>query len=66
LDAPLATATLLVNMRAEADPEVLNHMLETAVRGSVDGLGIETRAVQSFRPAPPRPTHRVTHLEETG
>jgi G3E family GTPase len=46
---------LVVNLRAEADPE----FLERAVRESLDGR-IAVDHLERFRPARPQPTHRLT------
>lgn len=54
---------LIVNLRAEGDPE----MLRTATLEALDAGTNRIRAVvehlECFRPAPPRPTHRITMPE---
>jgi hypothetical protein len=57
LDAsPAARHELLLNVRAAGDPEHLRWIVEEQFR-KLPGR-IEVRAVQSFRPAPPRPERR--------
>ena len=61
LAAPLAEGELLVNVRAEADPEriragVLNRLREVCDSAS---LGLNLRTVEAFRPGRPQPTHRL-------
>ena len=49
---------LVINLRAEADPE----FLERAVREALEALGIPAvmEHLERFRPARPRPIHRMT------
>lgn len=60
LQAPLDSGELIVNLRAEADPErlhaVVRNVFETVARDEVLSLGIEH--IESFRPGRPEPTHR--------
>jgi hypothetical protein len=57
LDAsPAAHHELLLNVRAAGDPEELRAIVEAQLN-TLPGR-IEIQAVQSFRPAPPRPEHR--------
>ena len=59
---PLDAGRLLINLRAEADPAVL----ESALRSALDALGDELPAeivhCEHFRPGRPVPTHRLTGL----
>jgi G3E family GTPase len=60
LHEPLDSGQLILNLRAEADPEALH----TAVLGALDALpGGEVEAriehLERFRPARPVPTHRL-------
>lgn len=52
---PISGGELVVNLRAEADPALLN----VALRESLDPRA-RLEHVESFRPARPRPTHRLT------
>ena len=52
---------LIVNLRAEGDPELLAESTRAAlqhVQENTAGLAIELEHEESFRPAPPTPTHR--------
>lgn len=56
---------LIINLRAEADPEVLH----AVVRDSLDhcaqetgGLAVNIEHLEHFRPAKPEPTHRISVL----
>ncbi len=60
---------LVVNLRAEADPEVLRAALEDALaqaRSAGRGLDITLTHIEQFRPAPPVPTHRVEVVDDVG
>ena len=52
---PIGGGELVVNLRAEADPA----LLDVALRESLDAR-TRLEHVESFRPARPRPTHRLT------
>ena len=61
--------SLIVNLRAEADPEVLRSVTEEALGASLDGLeGLSWTLdhVEHFRPAPPVPVHRMTVTGDAG
>ena len=64
LSDPLFAGDLLVNLRAEGDPEVLRQV----VSGSIDQVAerfqvkVAVGHAEAFRPAPPTPTHRVTSV----
>jgi G3E family GTPase len=49
---------LLLNLRAEGDPELLADAVQQAV-GDLSGVRVRKLALQSFRPGKPSPTHRV-------
>ena len=52
---------LILNLRAETDPELLLELSLDALKGiseSVTGLELEVEHHEHFRPAPPVPTHR--------
>lgn len=70
LPEQMSNGKLVVNLRAEADPELLNDILTTqldvlkggasgGVAGEASDVGIELEHVDYFRPAPPEPTHRI-------
>jgi hypothetical protein len=63
LEEPVQSGQLIINLRAEAAPDVLRD----AVRNAVDGLagnfrGLDARLnhLEFFRPGKPKPTHRMT------
>jgi G3E family GTPase len=56
---------LLVNLRAEADPDTLMAAVNAALVEAVErkhGLKLPTAFSQQLRPGQPKPTHRVTEL----
>ena len=59
LDAPLSRGTLLINLRAEADPERLRTAVEAAMAAR-SGITFKQADQAAFRPGRPVPTHRVT------
>ena len=61
LEAPVRAGQLIINCRAEADPD----SIRTAVRAAVadlpatfPGLTAQLDHLESFRPGKPQPTHR--------
>ena len=59
---PLTSGRLLINLRAEADPDVLVAATFAVLDGQMERLpGLVLSAVESqhFRPGKPVPTHRV-------
>jgi hypothetical protein len=57
LDASVASRhELLLNVRAAGDPDELRAVVVAQLE-TLPGK-VEIRAVQSFRPSPPRPEHR--------
>jgi G3E family GTPase len=59
LKEPLSSGELLVNLRAEADPELLRRAVTGALAAS--GCEAEIKHVEHFRPAKPQPTYRMAH-----
>jgi G3E family GTPase len=57
LKAPLAAGVLLINLRAEAEPELLRQSVADALAGC--GCQAEIERVECFHPSKPRPTHRM-------
>lgn len=56
---PLISGDLIINLRAEASPE----LLETVTRALLaDWPGLKLSHLESFRPGQPNPTHRVSVL----
>jgi hypothetical protein len=60
LKEPLSAGELLLNLRAEADPE----LLRSSVLRALDECGCEVKItnIEHFRPAKPQPTYRMAHL----
>ena len=53
---------LIVNLRAEADPDHLKTALHRAVaKSAADAVGLNARVehLEFFRPGKPQPTHRL-------
>ena len=60
--SPAALHELLLNVRAEADPQALQKIVEEQIADL--GGAIEIRSMQCFRPAPPKPEHRFAHAAD--
>jgi G3E family GTPase len=59
LQAPLAEGRLLINLRAEADPQILKDVVLEPLR-ELAPVTVRIEHVEAFRPGRPQPTHRVT------
>lgn len=61
LQAPLSSGELILNLRAEEDPEKLWQLAQRALQDTAAEFAIESSLVQQehFRPAPPNPTYRM-------
>ena len=63
LEHPVESGQLIINLRAEASPEVLRDAVESAVAGVAEqfrGLNGKLEHLEHFRPGKPQPTHRIT------
>ena len=58
--SPATTHELLLNIRAEGEPSALQRIVETVLR-KLPGRW-ESRTMQCFVPAPPRPEHRLASV----
>lgn len=58
LKAPLNRGTLVVNLRAEAEPELLEAQVRAAV-AAIAPARAELQVLAAFRPGRPDPTHRM-------
>lgn len=58
LQAGVSRGDLVINLRAEADPQLLQDEV-TAVMNALPGLKTDLRVLGAFRPGRPNPTHRV-------
>jgi len=56
---PLASGELIVNLRAEATPELLEQVVRRVAAGWL-GLKLDVTKLESFRPGQPNPTHRIS------
>jgi len=62
LDGPIESGQLIINLRAEGDPELLRQTVEKAVTNAPASLTAKLDHLEHFRPGKPEPTHRVTDL----
>jgi hypothetical protein len=62
LDAPIDSAQLIINLSADADPELLHAAVQTALANAPKNLTATLDHLEHFRPGKPEPTHRVTDL----
>ena len=65
LQAPLESGQLILNLRAEADPELLRQMVKSrglTVAAADAGLSSVVEHLESFRPGKPTPTHRLAEV----
>jgi hypothetical protein len=62
LQEPLAAGVLIVNLRAEADPDELRALATESLAEAALAIGIQARIehLEAFRPGRPVPTHRLT------
>lgn len=58
LQAPLRSAELILNLRAEADPHVLQSAVNAALDASRTDLNLKVVHMEHFKPGKPQPTHR--------
>lgn len=61
LDAPIEAGEVIINLRAEGDPEVLEEEASATLRACAGdaGLTLAVEHLEHFRPGRPVPTHRV-------
>jgi hypothetical protein len=62
LDQAVLSGQLIINLRAEADPEVLQAAVRealTGLGGAIPGLMPRIDHLEYFRPGKPQPTHRI-------
>ncbi len=64
LNEPIAGGELIVNLRAEADPETLRSVVERVVGelGRAPGHSMTVLHLEAFRPGRPTPTHRLVEV----
>jgi len=58
---PAASATVLINMRVQAAPEMLTRLIENAIKETAlqSGCSIAVSSVSAFQPGYPRPAYRM-------
>ncbi|HUR37982.1 MAG TPA: GTP-binding protein [Planctomycetota bacterium] len=56
--------SLIINLRAEADPELLKEATEQALASIGSGIRATVEHLERFRPARPQPVHRMSGPEE--
>lgn len=62
LAEPIESGELIVNLRAEADPDILHGIVTRALNETITGLGGWSHSIcheEHFRPGKPEPTHRL-------
>lgn len=67
LEEPVRGGQLILNLRAEADPEFLGSALNDALAqlpGTFPGLLARLDHLEHFRPGKPQPTHRMAGVEQ--
>ena len=64
IEEPVAGGQLIINLRAEAEPEVLRDAVRAAVRelDAASQVQAQLEHLEFFRPGKPQPTHRLTSL----
>ena len=63
LEEPVESGQLIINLRAEAPPDVLSAAVDRGVNfaaGKFSGLTAKLEHLEHFRPGKPQPTHRMT------
>ena len=59
----IESGELIVNIRAEADPQILRGIvLHTVKQFGSELLNLSVEHIESFRPGQPKPTHRMAAL----
>lgn len=62
LEKLITRGHMLLNLRAEAKPEVLTAIVDQALATVKSQALLHKRVYAAFKPAPPKPTHRVEEL----
>jgi G3E family GTPase len=64
LQEPLESGELILNLRAESDPDHLRAAVLASIQAVSKAAGIEfkTEHIEHFRPGKPTPTHRLTGI----
>jgi len=59
LQDEVESGELLINLRAEADPELLRDAVTAALKSLAPGIRVTIEHTECFRPAKPQPTYRM-------
>ncbi|MBI2684685.1 MAG: cobalamin biosynthesis protein P47K [Acidobacteria bacterium] len=59
LQDDMESGELIVNLRAEADPEILRAAVEAILRDILPGADVNIEHIEAFRPGKPTPTYRM-------
>jgi G3E family GTPase len=61
LPEPITAGQLILNLRAEGEPEILRLAVEESLRATHEAMGVrmEIEHIECFKPGKPQPTHRV-------
>ncbi|HWE01488.1 MAG TPA: GTP-binding protein [Tepidisphaeraceae bacterium] len=64
LQEPIEAGQLILNLRAEADPDLLRDVIIQTLKDIVwqNGFGLAIEHLESFRPGKPEPTHRMASV----
>jgi hypothetical protein len=60
LEDPLQSGQLIINLRAEAAPELLREVVTESLQ-ALPGAEADLEHIEAFRPGRPTPTHRFTN-----
>ena len=66
LAGPVAGGRLLLNLRAEAEPEFLSQAVKGALAAARRKAAVTEVNYAAFKPSPPKPTHRLTEPARNG
>lgn len=63
---PLQSGSLTINIRAESEPDILQHIIPEALANlqRTHAVAFQLDDVEAFRPAPPVPVHRMASMSE--
>jgi hypothetical protein len=64
LQAPITSGQLILNLRAETDPESLKAVVMSALQSTAADFRVAVRIehLEHFRPGKPTPTHRLAEV----
>jgi G3E family GTPase len=65
LAEPIDIGRLLLNLRAEADPDLLKQAIHRSLQTLADRCEVTVNHLEHFRPGRPVPTHRLTGIQRS-